>query len=65
MKFYTSSELFSKLKKYNSEKLVFLHIFPSYDYDIYEFYSYLCDVRSAIALSAMLPTGIRYTYKLK
>lgn len=67
LKFYTSDELFEVLKSLDSDTLVFLHVFPFFDTDIHRFHTYLCEVRNAIALTALLKSSdnLRFTYKIK
>ena len=68
MKFFTSSELFEELKNYDSDTLLFVHVFPDFDMDFHKFYTDLCDVRSAIALSHMLSkfsNNIRFTFNFQ
>lgn len=65
MKFYTKDELFEVLKHVDREELLFIHVFPFSDADYHKFYTYLCDVKSAFALTAMLPFDTRYIYKIK
>ena len=65
MKFYTRDELFEELKPLDSDILIFLHVFPFFDTDMHRFYTYLCDVRSAIGLTAMISYDAHYTFKIQ
>lgn len=67
MKYFTTSEFIEELKNYDSSTLVFVHVFPSFDIDVREFYSYICDIPSAIALTAIAKSSnnLRFTYKIK
>lgn len=65
MKFYTKDELFEVLKNLDNNVILFIHVFPFFNDDIYTFYTYLCEVRSANALISLLHSETRYTYKIK
>lgn len=63
--FYSKEELLQVLKSYDKDTLIFLNVFPFFNDDIYTFYTYLCEVRSANALISMLHSETRYTFKIK
>lgn len=62
--FYSKEEILRVLKSFDRDTLIFLHVFPFFNNDIYTFYTYLCEVRSANALISMLHSETRYTFKL-
>lgn len=65
MKIYTKHQLFDKLKTFDKDTLVYLHVFPFFESEPSSFYTYLCILPSAIGLINLLPPETRYTYKIK